>query len=184
MSKRFHVDPNETVDVFEFEPDEIISDTPPNMITIRARMSVEVAGRVSSELAKMGADNKAEIRLGEHTGALLLHNILGWRGPDFDDLPCTPANIKALPQASSDPFLEKVVNAISERNAKRESPNGRLPAMPGTSKSAGAAGSNPSASDANASNDHQPSLSLQLATGTTRSPLLSALAGRQNRSDD
>jgi hypothetical protein len=99
-----------------------ISDAAPNVITIRARMSVEIAGRVSNELARVGQDNKTEINLGAHTGALLLHNILGWSGPDFDDLPCTPANIASLPQASSDPFIEKVVNAIGERNRKRDKP--------------------------------------------------------------
>jgi hypothetical protein len=99
MSKRFHVAPDERVDIYEFEPDEIISDAAPNVITIRARMSVEIAGRVSNELARIGQDNKTEINLGAHTGALLLHNILGWSGPDFDDLPCTPANIASLPQA-------------------------------------------------------------------------------------
>jgi hypothetical protein len=134
---RFHIDPNERVDIAEFDPDELISDASPNVITIRARMSVDIAGRVSSELAKMGADNKAEIRLGEHTTALLLHNILGWRGPDFDDLPCTPENIRALPSANSDPFIEKVLNAIGERNKKRESPNARAAAIVPTSASAG-----------------------------------------------
>src|SRR4051812_25516313 len=135
---RFHIDPNERVDVVEFDPDELASAVP-NVITIRARMSVDIAGRVSSELARMGADNKAEIRLGEHTTALLLHNILGWHGPDFDELPCTPENIRALPAANSDPFIEKVVNAIGERNKRRESPNGRSAAMLPTSASAGGA---------------------------------------------
>jgi hypothetical protein len=134
---RFHIDPNERVDVIEFEPDDLVSDARPNVITIRARMSVDIAGRVSSELARMGADNKAEIRLGEHTTALLLHNIVGWRGPDFDELPCTPENIRALPSASSDPFIEKVVNAIGERNKRRESPNARSAAIVPTSASAG-----------------------------------------------
>jgi hypothetical protein len=134
---RFHIDPNERVDIIEFDPDELVSDASPNVITIRARMSVDIAGRVSSELARMGADNKAEIRLGEHTTALLLHNIVGWRGPDFDDLPCTPENIRALPAANSDPFIEKVVNAIGERNRKRESPNARSAAIVPISASAG-----------------------------------------------
>jgi hypothetical protein len=178
MSKRFHVAPDERVDIYEFEPDEIISDAAPNVITIRARMSVEIAGRVSNELARVGQDNKTEINLGAHTGALLLHNILGWSGPDFDDLPCTPANIASLPQPSSDPFIEKVVNAIGERNKKRTSPNGRSPATGSTSANAGAPDS-----IARPASD-RPSLSLQLATGSSASPLRSAIIGRQNRSDD
>ena len=54
MSKRFHVDPSERVDIYEFEPDSVISDTPPNVITIRARMDVATAGKVSSELMQLG----------------------------------------------------------------------------------------------------------------------------------
>jgi hypothetical protein len=134
---RFHVDPNEHVDVFEFDPDETISTTPPNVITIRARMSVEVAGRVSSELMQLGADNKLEAHVGAHVGALLLHNILSWRGPDFDDLPCTPANIRALPSPESDPFISKVADAIAQRNRARSSPNPKSAATPATSASAG-----------------------------------------------
>lgn len=138
---RFHIDPSETVEIFEFDPDETISDAAPNVIVIRARMSVEIAGRVSSELMQLGADNKPELHVGAHAGALLLHNIVSWRGPDFDGLPCTPANIRALPSAESDPFIEKVVNAIGSRNKKRESPNDRSPAIINTSGSAGAVGS-------------------------------------------
>lgn len=184
MSKRFHVDPSEKTDIYEFDPNEVISETLPNVITIRARMTVEIAGRVSSEMAKLGNDNKTELYLGAHTGALLLHNILGWRGPDFDDLPCTPENIRSLPSAESDPFIQKVVNEIGERNKKRTSPNGRSPATGSTSASAGAADWNPNASDARPSSDPPQSLSLQLATSTSRSPLQSAILGRQNRSDD
>lgn len=183
MSKRFHVDPNERVDIVEFDPDELISETPPNVITIRARMTVEIAGKVSSEMARLGADNQTEIQLGAHTTALLVHNILAWRGPDFDDLPCTPANIRALPSANSDPFLEKVVNEIGERNKKRTSPNAKAPATDRTSASAGAAGWSPTATGASAESDRQP-VSLQLATSTPRSALRSALDGRLSKSGD
>lgn len=178
MSKRFHVDPNERVDVYEFDPDEVVSDTAPNIITIRARMNVEIAGRVSSELMKLDANNKPELHVGANVGALLLHNILSWRGPDFDELPCTPANIRALP--TGDPFIEKVADAISERNKAKESPNPKLPATDNTSASAGANGYPELTRQAAA----QAGLSLQLATGTQRSSLLRAMDGRQNRSDD
>jgi len=172
---RFHVDPSEKVDVYEFEPDSVISDTPPNVITIRARMDVATAGRVSSELMQLGEGNKIEAHLGSHVGALLLHNILSWRGPDFDDLPCTPANIRSLPSPESDPFIEKVANEIGRRNTKMESPNGRSPATASISARNGAADSTASA----ARDPHLPS-----ANGTLRSPLLSAAIGRQSRSDD
>lgn len=174
MSKRFHVDPNEKVEIFEFDPAEVLSDAPPNVIVIRARMDIATAGKVSSEMLQLGDQNKLEAHLGAHVVALLLHNILSWRGPDFDDLPCTPANIRCLPSAESDPFIQKVADAIGERNRKREGPNG-TPATGPTSATNGL----PDASQASA-----PGLSLQLATSTPRSALRSALIGRQSRSDD
>lgn len=173
MSKRFHVDLNERVDVFEFDASEVISETPPNVITIRARMDVATAGKVSSELLQLGSDNKIESHLGAHIGALLLHNILGWRGPDFDDLPCTPANIRALPSAESDPFIQKVADAISARNRKRESPNGKPRTAPGFATN-GSADVSPASAGA---------ISLQLATGAERSNSPSGLLGHLRKSE-
>ena len=175
MSRRFHVDPNERVDVFEFDPNEVISDAPPNVVTIRARMTEDIYGRVQSALITLGVDNKPETHVGAHVGALLLHNILAWRGPDFDDLPCTPENIRALPSAQSDPFIAKVADEIVQRNKPREGPSPKS-AAPNISASAGAVGSNAAAS--------QESVSLQLATGTPISPLRSAITGHRSRSDD
>lgn len=172
---RFHVNPDERVAIYEFDPAEVVSDQPPNVITIRARMSVEIAGRVSSEIAKLGANNQPELYLGAHTTALLLHNILGWSGPDFDGLPCTPENIRALPPAASDPFIEKVVNEIGERNKRREGPSPKSHGA-STSESAGAAGSSSTSAAA--------SPSLQLVNGTSRSPLRSVLDGRLSKSGD
>lgn len=181
--KRFHVDPNETVDIYEFDPAEALSETPPNVITIRARMDVATAGKVSSELMKLGVDNKPELHVGAHAGALLLHNVLRWRGPDFDDLPCTPANIRSLPSPESDPFIEKVVNEIGARNRKRTSPNPKSPATTPTSVSAGGFDWNPSATGGDASSPDQPNLSLRLATTTSKSPLRSALDGHLRKSE-
>lgn len=177
MTRRFHVDPSERIDIYEFEPEEILSDTPPNVITIRARMDIATAGKVQSEMAKLGADNKPELYIGEHVGALLLHNILGWHGPDFDDLPCTPANIRALPSADSDPFIEKVANAIGERNKKRASPNARS-ATSSTLGSAGAAALQPNALASGQLNNR---LSERLIL---KSHAPNDSIGHQNRSDD
>lgn len=169
MTKRFHVDPHETVDIFEDGADG-------NVITIRARMNVEIVGRVKDTMDALNAAAQTEGALGVTPAALLLHNILAWRGPDFADLPCTSANIGALPSPQLDPFIEKVLNAIGERNSKRASPNERSPATPSTSGSAGAAGSI-------ARFGSDPS-SRPSANGILRSPLLSAAIGHQNRSDD
>jgi hypothetical protein len=176
MSRRFHVDPGERVDIYEFEPDAMLSDAPPNVITIRARMDVATAGRVASELLQLGTDNKPELHVGAHVGALLLHNILAWRGPDFDDLPCTPANIRCLPSAQSDPFIAKVADAIGARNQPRGSPNPKPPTASGFGSAGGAD------SSADAPTDDGPRLSRPLATTTRRSPLRSALDGHRDRS--
>lgn len=171
MSKRFHVDPNERVDIFEFDAAEVISETPPNVITIRARMDVATAGKVSSELMQLSNDNKIEAHLGAHVGALLLHNILGWRGPDFDDLPCTPANIRSLP--TGDPFIEKVADEIGARNKSKAAPNPKS-----RTESGFATNGSPGASHQN-----EGGISHQLATSTKPSPLQSALLGHRNRSE-
>lgn len=175
---RFHVDPQETVDIYEFENEETISDAPPNVITIRARMDVATAGRVSSEMMKLSADNKPELHVGAHIVALLLHNILAWRGPDFDQLPCTPANIRALPSVDGDPFIAKVANEIGTRNRKRESPNSKSPTVNG-SASAGGADSKPIGSA-----DAAERLMLRSEHGIGMSGSRSVSLGRQNRSDD
>lgn len=174
---RFHVDPSETVDVYEFDPEETLSDTPPNVITIRARMDVATAGKVRSEMVTLDDNGKPELQIGIQTGALLLHNIVSWRGPDFDGLPCTPANIRALPSADSDPFIEKVVNEIGTRNRKRESPNGRSGATINTSVSAGGAGSTMSATGAG----QQKRSRSENGIAMLHSP--SALDGRRSKSD-
>lgn len=161
MSKRFHISPDETFEVYEFDPTDVLSTVAPNVIVIRARMSVEIAGRVSNEMMTLGADNKPELHVGAHIGALLLHNVISWRGPDFDDLPCTPANIKALPSPESDPFIEKVANAIGERNRKRESPNPNVP----TASTSGKNG----AHDSNGSPQRAELPSHLLATGIRNS---------------
>lgn len=131
MTSRFHVDPSERVFIYEHD------DAAGNCMIIRGRMSVDIAARVASELMQLGADNKPALNVGAHVMALLLHNILDWSGPDFDGLPCTPANIRALPMPESDLFIEKVANAIGERNVRAASPKKEL-AAPSTSEKHGA----------------------------------------------
>jgi hypothetical protein len=183
MSSRFHIDPNESIPVYEFEPSEVERGTPINCIVVRARMNVEIAGQVQDEMRKRNAASGMDGEQGVASVALLVHNILSWSGPDFDDLPCTPANIASLPPATLDPFIEKVINTIATNNRKRESPNARLPATPASSASAGEPDSRLSARAENRAVDPRP-ISLQLATTTSPSPLRSALAGHLNKSGD
>lgn len=181
MSKRFHVDPNERVSVYEF--DTTIDGAPMNCMVIRARMNVEIAGRVQSEMARRNAANQTEGYVGVVSIALLLHNVLAWSGPDFDDLPCTPENICALPPPELDPFIEKVINTIGALNNRPKGPNPK-PLAGSTSEKNGAAGLKANVNGSADSNAPQPSPRVPLETMTQRSPLRSALDGRRSRSED
>ena len=172
----------------EFNPNEVVSETEPNRIWILARMNVETAGKVGSELLKLDQEGKTELHAGANQTALLIHNVVRWEGPDFEMLdeadqpmkdasgrpiyvPCTPENIRQLDHR--DPFIERVLDEISERNQKRTSPKAGAPTTNGSTIDI--------VPDSDRSNE--PSVSLQLATGISRSPLQSAITGRLNRSD-
>ena len=171
MSRYFVTDA--PVAVPEFDPSEVISDTPPNVIYIRAKMDMQTKAKVTSELFTLGKDNTSvEARLGANELALLIHNIVRWEGPDLGGIPCTPETIRTLDP--SEPHLVKVLDEIARRNRSKEGPSPKS-ATAGTSGNAGAAASSPSSDTG---------LSAQLATTTSRSPLLSAINGRPSRSDD
>jgi hypothetical protein len=179
MSRYFVTDA--PVPVYEFDASEVISDTPPNVIYIKAKMDVATDARVKSELLKLGSDNKTmESHLGENAVALLIHNIVKWEGPDFIDaqgrpIPCDAAHIRTLDP--NEPHIALVLEEITRRNARVEGPSPKSRAA-STLESAGAADSTPIA---RAAGD---SLSLQLATG--RSPLSSHInsIGYQKKSED
>lgn len=162
------------VAVLEFDPAKTISDVPPNAIYIKARMDVETKGKVTSEMVTLGADQKSlEFRAGANETALLVHNIVGWEGPDFAGVACTPENIRKLDP--TEPHVARVLEEIALRNRAKAGPSPKSPGA-STSMSAGAHGSN-------ASPAVPASQALQLATGIPRSPLQSALDGRLTRSD-
>jgi hypothetical protein len=117
---------DERVPIYEFDPDEIISDEPPSVVWIRAKMNVGIKKKVEGHIARMAKNGDVELTLDQQQMALFIYNILDWDGPRFLDglgqkVPCTPANIERLDP--SDPFFEKVVNAIGERNRPTPSPN-------------------------------------------------------------
>lgn len=170
MSRYFVNDPPYAV--YEFDPSEVISETPPNVIYIRSRMDVETRGKVKSELVKLAKDGTTpEIQIGQNETALLLHNIVKWSGPDFDDVPCDAAHIRTLDP--NEPHVEQVLAAINARNVKKVAPNPK-PSTASGSEINGSLGASPQSAAG---------ISLQLATGMSRSPLLRALDGRQSRSD-
>jgi len=177
---RFFV-PAPPVPIYEFDQNEVVSDKPPNVVWIRARMDAATRGKVSGELVKLGESGQGiEGHLGDGEVALLIHNIVRWEGPDFVDemgrpVPCTAEQIRKLD--TRDPFIAEVLSQIGERNRPRTSPNPKSATASG-STSAGDPDSMPSQVSENES------LSLQLATGRSRSTLRSAMDGRLNRSDD
>lgn len=119
MSRYFVTDA--PVPIAEFDDETVVSDQPPNIIYIKARMDVETDAKVKGELIAMGADNKVELRIGENSMALLVHNIVAWSGPDFDGVPCDAAHIKRLD--INNPHVARVLEDITTRNKRQESPN-------------------------------------------------------------
>lgn len=181
------------VPIYEFDPSETIADREPNVIWIKSRMDVETSGKVSSELVKVDDQGKAELYAGAQQTALLIHNIVRWEGPDFEQLddadqvmrdgqgrpiyvPVTPENIRQLDHR--DPFIERVIDEIGERNKKRASPKATSPtANISTSDTLPGSGHMPKDAE-------PPNVSLQLATGRSRSSLLNAVDGRLDRSEN
>jgi hypothetical protein len=181
MSRYFVNDP--PIAIPEFEAGSIVEadgqPRRPNVIFIRARMDVETRSKVKSALFGLAEDGKTpELRAGNNELALLLHNVVRWEGPDLGSVPCTPANIRKLD--TNEPHIAMVLEEIARRNEPRESPDPKSAGASG-SMSAGAPDSTRSASDAPGQVE---SLSLQLATTIPRSPLRSALAGHQNKSEN
>lgn len=171
MSRYFVTDA--PVPVYEFDAAEVLTDAKPNVIWIKPKMDVATKGKVTSEMFSMGKGGELEAKLGANETALLLHNVVRWEGPDFDAVPCTPENIRKLDP--TEPHVAAVLEAIAERN---KSPKvQRASATPSTSTNAGA-------TDSLIRPSRTPSLSAPLANGQLKSPLLSALDGRLNRSDD
>jgi hypothetical protein len=119
MSRYFVTDA--PVPIAEFDDETVVSDQPPNIIFIKARMDVETNAKVQGELIAMGADNKVELRIGENSMALLVHNITGWAGPDFDGVPCDAAHIKRLDINNA--HVARVLEEVTARNRRQESPN-------------------------------------------------------------
>jgi hypothetical protein len=161
----------ERVAVHEFDPSEVISDQPPNVIFIRPKMDFATQKRVGAAGFSLGAAGKPnELDLAENLIAMLVYNIVGWAGPLFDGVPCTPENIRRLDP--DQPVVEKAIEEITRRNTKA-APSPKSPTRPGGA-SAGVHGWVEQAD----------SSAPQSATTTPRSPLLSAAIGRQSRSED
>lgn len=96
-----------------------LEDDPEHIIYIRPKMNVGVYNRAMSKMATISAsastqDTSIGLDIGAYNLALLTSNILGWAGPDFDSVPCTPENIERLDP--DDPLLDRVLAEINRRN--------------------------------------------------------------------
>lgn len=128
---RFFVEPNEREPIYEFDPATTMSDTAPNVVWIRPRMSVGIENKVKGAIAHLDTTGQTvEIDLGANLTELLVQNILAWEGPDFLEadgrkIPVTRANIERL--IGRDPFIERVADEIAKRNKKAASPDPKSP---------------------------------------------------------
>lgn len=119
---------------------------PDNVIYIKPRMDVGTAGLVRSamviiqtqaSISNGATPSDATLRfdIAAYNIALLAHNVVSWRGPDFDGTPCNVENIKRLDP--DDPLLALVLQQIGERNLSKV-------ASPNSSSAPGKNGSTPS----------------------------------------
>jgi hypothetical protein len=177
MSRYFVSD--QAVPIPEFEAGTVLDDDGqprrPNVIYIRPKMNYKTEAAVNAAALRIDTSGASEMHPEDYLVALLVQNIVRWEGPDFDGVPCTPSNIENLDP--DEPHIERVCDEIARRNKKKESPNPKSPPTANGSMSGGGHGS-PRSQDA------AESLSLQLATGTSRSPLRSALDGHLNKSEN
>lgn len=111
------VNPNETVEIAEFDPEVVIADVTPRVIVIRAKMDYATSRQVQGAVMRGGLDGSpAELNLGDSLMELLIQNIVAWRGGDLDGVPCDAAHIRMLDP--TDPFVDRVADEIGTRNKK------------------------------------------------------------------
>lgn len=171
------VNPNDKVELVETEEEMRLNDNPnedktPRVITIRAKMNYKLSKQVQGASVGMGEDGKTELNIGDGLMQLPIRNILAWRGGDLEGVPCNAEHICML--NPTDPFIDRVINEIGERNKKKESPNL-------TSQSA-VTGSTGDGSHDSSTKDQ--SLTISLATGRSSTPLQSVITGRLNKSEN
>jgi hypothetical protein len=96
-----------------------LEEDPLHIIYIRPKMNVGIQNRVMSSVASIKGGSEGQdvaFDIGAYNTALLVNNVMGWEGPDFDNVPCTSDNIKRLDP--DDPLLDKVLGEINRRNTK------------------------------------------------------------------
>ena len=118
-----------------------VSDEKGNTVFVRPKMDVGTSGRVTDAIAsisRLGSqDDGTEIslNLGSQNAVLLVHNILDWQGPDFEDgrgrkVPCTRDNILRLDP--DEPLVGLVLAEINRLNVRPVSPDPNSPTASGS----------------------------------------------------
>lgn len=106
-----------------------------NVIHIRGKMDLGTKNRVSGALMEIGAgeDGGVEVsgNLAAYNMTLLEENILGWEGPAFAGIECSPANIARLDP--DEPLVERVIEEIARRNPVRQKDEAKKGGGPSTS---------------------------------------------------
>lgn len=128
-----------------------LEDDPQNIIYVRKKMDFGTRNKVISAATKVtthtngtgngateptGDTQKADASfdLGAYNLALAQHNILGWEGPLFEGVPCTPQNIARFDD--SDPLIEKVLAYLNDANTqKKDGPSPNLSGSGGSTSS-------------------------------------------------
>lgn len=86
-----------------------VQDDRGNVVVIRKKMGFGVRNRVLSAAAKgMTPGKSPEMDIGAYNTALLLNNIVAWRGPDLDGVPISEAGLDDLDMALGDLVLAKI----------------------------------------------------------------------------
>jgi hypothetical protein len=104
-----------------------LDEDPTNIIYIRPKMNVGIQNRVMGAVASLKAGGNGQdvaFNIGAYNTAFLTNNIVGWAGPDFDNVECSPENIERLDP--DDLLLDKVLGEINRRNTKKDAPDPKL----------------------------------------------------------
>lgn len=85
-----------------------------------ARLEKVKTGNRKSRRAAKAKGEKAETSMdfdvGAYQIALLVHNLLGWQGPSFAGVTCSPTMIETL--NPNDPLVKVVIEEITDRNSE------------------------------------------------------------------
>jgi hypothetical protein len=105
---------------------EHLPESEADAIYIKPKMDFGTKQRVMSEAVhlsqangvEMGGGMRMDIQIGAYQTALLVHNVVRWSGPSFQDVACEKANILRLDP--DEPLVEKVLREIGSRNAEKK----------------------------------------------------------------